>query len=142
LEQIKYNRLAGLPPEARVAKSSKLTAPICNAALRGEFPWGLRIGTFPRRQTGGWVIAATGSFDIIGAPGVGWLHKQDSEACRRSISCGRSRSSPSSRSDHELPGHHVRRRHRPDLSTPPPTSALINLPIVEAPVARPVAQPA
>jgi len=80
LEQIQYNRLDRLPPEARVAKSSKLTAPICNAALRGEFPRGLRIGTFPRRQTGGWVIAATGLFDIIGAPGVGWLHKQDSEA--------------------------------------------------------------
>ena len=155
-------------------------------------------------QTGGWVIATIGLFNIIGSLGVGWLQNQVAEALYpvgdlfppRAVDRGL----------HLVPDHHllrdrVRRRHRPDLAldgaadlglvalmfgtrwlatlygfaffshqvggflgvllggivfekfgsyTPiwwlsvlfGVLSALINLPIVETPVARPVAQPA
>ena len=50
-------------------------------------------------QTGGWVIAAIGLFNIIGSLSVGWLQNRFPKRyiCRRFISCVRWRSSLSSR---------------------------------------------
>ena len=156
-------------------------------------------------QTGGWVIAAIGLFNIIGSLGVGWLQNRFPK--RYILSAIYFAACAVDRRLHLVPDHHllrdrVRRRHRPDLaldgaadlgaggadvrhplvcdavSALPSSairsaassascsaascsrqfgsytpiwwlsvlfgvlSALINLPIVEAPVARPVAQPA
>ena len=70
-------------------------------------------------QTGGWVIAAIGLFNIVGSLSVGWLQNRLAEALHPVGDLFRARDVDRGLHlvpDHALLGDRVRRRHRPDLA--------------------------